>query len=355
MGFLSSLVQEIRVIASGFFYPVLGAATLATGGLLTFEGSVLRCLSSYRHQILPLHSEGRTLNYCWHIKKVTVWNKNVNDVIVTTGGLRVRLKEKGLKRIAPLLKDGIAFRIVFEDPCVCCEVAMKVQCCLCCRCPEMTEYTYIRPDEAYIAGKDATPMLNSCCTSFLLTRYPCFFCCVKCCEFKVNIHSNEYELVDFNGDFVDEATESSDAPPIVRCPASPRGGVAPTGFQSPYATASNMEAGIQMQPVPTSVYQQRPVSNTVNPMMMAPPPAMNPVMMAQPVSVAPMMMVSPTNKFGSLQEFLARNDLAAAYDPLVQRNIDLPTLRAMNETDLGGLGFNLGTRKKIVKALAVDI
>lgn len=196
------------------------------------KGSSLKCCgASYKHVILPKDGEGHNVNKCCWVRRMGLWNSQLKEEIVTSNGLRVRLRKETLERLRQKQNDK-AMKLVFTDPSKCIDLVCKFTCCpcvcckgccdCCCCCDEVKIYDLLIPGEAYIAGKDVDascgPKMSSCSR---LCCFPVWIFGHHLCENHVRIHHSEYELAEHEGDFIVPHTINIERSEV-KGPASPR-------------------------------------------------------------------------------------------------------------------------------------
>lgn len=192
------------------------------------KGSSLKCCgASYKHVILPKDGDGHNVNKCCWVRRIGLWNPQLKEEIVTSNGLRLRLRKETLERLRQRQGDK-AMKLVFTDPCKCIDWVCKFTCCPCvcccngCCCKEVVAYDLLVPGEAYIAGKDVGATCGPKTSSFSsFWCWPAWVCCRSKCENEVRIHHSEYELVEHEGDFIAPYTMNINRS-MVKGSASPR-------------------------------------------------------------------------------------------------------------------------------------
>jgi hypothetical protein len=177
---------------------------------------------------MPKVAQGRNFNSLCHVRRVGLYNTKVSEEIVTTSGLRIRLSQKGLERVQKKY-NGKALRLEFRDETKWCDVALKCVCCpcKCCSitcCPETTFYDLLVPGEAFIDGENVKASCgikgSTCCLRAVPLAWCCMDTCTSSCENHIRIHHSEYELVDFEGDFIAPNNVNIERS-VVKAPASP--------------------------------------------------------------------------------------------------------------------------------------
>lgn len=222
------------------------------------KGSSLKCCcASYEHVVLPKDGDGHNVNKCCWVRRMGLWNHQLKEEIVTSNGLRLRLRKETLEHLRQRQGDK-AIKMVFKDPskcidfvckftccpCVCCKGCCDCCCCNGCCCKEVKSYDLLVPGEAYIAGKDVDatcgPKMSSC-SSFWC--WPAWLCCRSKCENEVRIHHSEYELVEHEGDFIVPYTMNIERSEV-KGPASPR--AKPIIRQAELADVTAQEVQVQV-------------------------------------------------------------------------------------------------------------
>ena len=251
--------------SSRFYRLVLNTVTLGT---LDVSQSYCRICQSNRHVIMPLYESGKNINFCCHVRRVVIWNSNYDDVITTASGLRIKLNDKGLTTVAKA-KAGFgnsAFKLAFRDEFQYCDINTKCEraCCSFCNCFEMVEYRPLIPDVAYIEGDLTESACGTLCSAISGKLFPCLTCCglVEYCERTVRIEMDEYELVDFGGNFIDyDALPSHHREPPSKRVASPRNGVMPPALTAA-ATAAATSSSVVVPSITITPPQQQPATSS---------------------------------------------------------------------------------------------